>query len=315
MCRFLFSLFALFVAAAPGLPPANCDTLEGGGPGTVLSDTAGFCADTLALIEGRRLLEDERYDLARERLKESALSDNIYIRIRALLSLNELEVELENYDAARLYLEEYHVEAMQLFHRAMEMQHEMSEMMAVIDRRHRRSVGGAAIAAAFIVGGALLFFVLQRRRRVVSTVSGGRPVTDISDWSRYLTDAGAFRQTPLWAEITELAGQPRGRGARVMSLAKQEALERELAVGFAHFAVRLQSEYPSLTAGDVKLCCLSLAGLSTWARALCFGSTETNIGQQRKYKVKRKMELDPHGKPDPRGAALFDFIFGGGTIG
>ena len=302
MCRFLFALFA---SAALGLSPANGNIPEGNSRGAVLSDTVGFSADTLALIDGRRLLDEERYDLARERLKESALSDNIHIRIKALLYLNQLEVELENYDVARVYLEEYHIEAMRLFHHMMDMQNEMTEQMTMIDRRHRRLVGGVTGAAALILVGAVLLFMLQRRRRVVAKVS----ITNISDWHRYKADVKAFEQTGIFAEIVDLARQSRGRGARVMPLARQEALDRELAVVFAHFAVRLQSEYPSLTAGDVKLCCLSLAGLSTWARALCFGSTETNIIKQRKYKIKRKMELDANGRSDPRGTALFDFIF------
>ncbi len=270
MCRFLFALFA---ATVLGLSPANGNTLEDNSRGTVSSDTTGFSADTLALVDGKRLLDEERYDLARERLKESAQSDNIHIRIKALLYLNELEVELENYDAARVHLEEYHIEAMRLFHHVTDMQHEMTEQMATIDKRHRRLVSGVMCAAALILVGAVLVVVMQRRRRVVAKLSA----TDISDWHRYKADVKAFEQTGIYAEIVDLALQSRGRGARVMPLARQEALDRELAVGFAHFAVRLQSEYPSLTAGDVKLCCLSLAGLSTWARALCFGSTETNI--------------------------------------
>jgi hypothetical protein len=309
--RLLLALSILFAAAVLGLSSANGNAPESDLPTVALSDTIGLSADTLALIDGRRLLEQERYEVARQRLRESARSDNIYIRIRALLSLNELEMRLENYDAARLYLEEYHIEAMQLFHRAMEMQDEMSEQMAIIDRCHRRLVNSITGTIAFILGGSVLLLMLQRRRRVISQASDRRVATDISDWNRYKADAKAFKQTEIYVEIDTLAGQPRGRGARVLSLTKQETLDRELAVGFAHFAVRLQSEYPSLTAADVKLCCLSLCGLSSWGCALCFGSTETNIVKQRKHKMKHKIEVNADGKTDPRGMALFDFIFGG----
>ncbi len=187
MCRFVCALFA---SAALGLSPANGNIPEGNSRGAVLSDTVGFSADTLALIDGRRLLDEERYDLARERLKESALSDNIHIRIKALLYLNQLEVELENYDVARVYLEEYHIEAMRLFHHMMDMQNEMTEQMTMIDRRHRRLVGGVTGAAALILVGAVLLFMLQRRQRVVAKVS----ITNISDWHRYKADVKAFEQ-------------------------------------------------------------------------------------------------------------------------
>jgi hypothetical protein len=118
-----------------------------------------------------------------------------------------------------------------------------------------------------------------------------------------LADAEIFRRTALWDELSALAAQPAGRGARVMSASRMEVLDGELAVRFADMAERLRTGWPSLTAGDVKLCCLSLLPLSTFARALCFGSTETNIIKQRKHTIKKKLSAAP---PGP---ALFEFIF------
>jgi hypothetical protein len=48
---------------------------------------------------------------------------------------------------------------------------------------------------------------------------------------------------------------------------------------------------------------LSLAGLSSFGRALCFGSTETSIVKQRKHKIKRKMATNEGGRQ------LFEFIY------
>jgi hypothetical protein len=118
-----------------------------------------------------------------------------------------------------------------------------------------------------------------------------------------LIDAEIFKQTPIWAEVSALAAQPSGRDAKVLTTARQEVLDAELAVRFADFAGTLRGGYPSLTAGDVKLCCLSLLPLTPFGRALCFGSTETNIVKQRKHTVKKKLAVDA------RGQALFDFIF------
>jgi hypothetical protein len=80
-------------------------------------------------------------------------------------------------------------------------------------------------------------------------------------------------------------------------------LDGELAARFADFAATLREGWPTLTTGDVKLCCMSLLPLTPFARALCFGSTETNIIKQRKHTIKKKLAADT------RGRALFDFIF------
>lgn len=77
----------------------------------------------------------------------------------------------------------------------------------------------------------------------------------------------------------------------------------ELAETFSDFATTLRNTYPALTAGDVKMCCLSLLPLSPFGRALCYGSTETNIIKQRKHTIKKKLSADAPGH------ALFDLIF------
>ena len=283
-----------------------------------MSTAAAFgnppAADTTILVRGVELLRAERFDEAREDLIRSSQSDNPRIRAESFLYLNALEMQLENYDEALVYLKRYHTQALEFYEAAL---HEGQR----IKKRHNWLILGLMLVISVLVTGAVFFMhkkiaLLRKISAPAGTeksTSDGPRYTDISDWERYRVDAAKFRETAIYSEITELTGQPRGRGARVMSLVKQEALDRELAVGFAHFAVRLQSEYPSLTSGDVKLCCLSLAGLSHYAQALCFGSTETNIIRQRKYKIKRKMELDTNGTPDPRGVALFEYIFGVGT--
>jgi hypothetical protein len=186
----------------------------------------------------------------------------------------------------------------------------MYENERIEKRQNWVMVGFGLIVSIAAVG--MLFFVrkkfallrkallrkTQALARVEKTTSDKPLRIDIIEWERYRINAAKFHETAIYSEIMELAEQSPGRRAHVLPLARQEVLERELTVSFAHFAVRLQSDYPSLTAGDVKLCCLSLAGLSTWARALCFGSTETNIIRQRKHKIKQKID-----------GSLFEFIF------
>ncbi len=167
-------------------------------------------------------------------------------------------------------------------------------------------VGGVAVIG-FVVIGAVLFFVRRERRPKETQNAASIPKAvsehDISDWQRYLADAETFKQTDIWSELLSLAAQKPGREARVLSSARQEVLDGELARLFPDFSARLRSDYPALTAGDVKLCCLSLVPLSTFARALCFGSVESNIIKQRKHTIKKKLCTDA------RGRALFEFIF------
>jgi hypothetical protein len=217
------------------------------------------------------------------------------VRAESFLYLNALEIQLENYDAAMVYLQDYHTQALKLYEMAL---HENAR----IEERHNKMIIGLG-CVVFLSVVCMLFFMRRKFALFRKVLTPGQsldesPRVDISDWERYLADVARFRATAIYSEIAGLAGQSPGRKARVLSLSRQNALDRELAVVFAHFSVRLQREYPSLTPGDIKLCCLSLAGLSSWGRALCFGSTETNIIRQRKHNIKQK--LNP---------ALFEFIF------
>lgn len=297
-------------------------------------------ADTMALVEGLRLFEEERYDLARRQLIESASTQNPYIRAESFLYLNALEMELGNYGAARPWLERYHVEAMRLMRRAVDAEREMTEQAARLRRRHDLLIGGMIFLGVMLVAALLLFTrrrwgmgVLRARKQPgeeSGKESGERSTagwqtdpgrddphttphsphplrsaaeSDISEWKPYLIDAEIFKQTAIYAEIAELARQRPGREARVLPAVRQQVLETELAGRFSDFTARLRADYPALTAGDLKLCCLSLLPLSSFARALCFGSTETNIVKQRKHNIKKKMGSGG------RDRALFEFIF------
>ncbi len=287
--KFLRHIFIALVTVA-GVPVAGFAT------------AAEPAADTVVLIEGVQLLRDKQYDLARERLSRGALSDNIYIRAESNLYLNALEMELENYDEALIYLERYHSDAMKLLWRAAAAEEQMrihkEETIRSIASLKWIVVGGVCIVVVVVVS------AVYGRRRVRPHLQAGRPVIpDAAAWESCLAEAETFKQTPVYAEIARLAAQNPGREARVLSHSRQEALNGVLAETFDGFAATLREVCPALTAGDVKLCCLSLTGLSSFGRALCFGSTETNIIKQRKHKIKRKLASDDTGRE------LFEFIF------
>ena len=265
-------------------------------------------ADTVALAEGLRLYGEGLYELAREQLMESVNSNSTYIRAESYLYLNALEMDLGNYDAARPWLEKYHTEAIKLFRQTVDAEERISihreETVRSITGLRRFIVGVVCLVVLVI---AIVVFSMRRRQseaRNDPSEQTGPPVPpDISSWQRHLASAEIFMRTPVFAEIADLERQPADRRARVLSLSRQEVLDAELAETFPEFMAELRAAYPSLTAGDVKLCCLSLTGLSTFGRALCFGSTETNVVKQRKHKIKRKLTTDDAGRQ------LFDFIF------
>jgi hypothetical protein len=261
-------------------------------------------ADTLAMVAGLELFERGDYDLAREQLRVSARSESTWIRAESFLYLNALEMELGNYDAASLHLNRYHAETMRLMRDADE---RMARQTARLRRRQEIIVVVGIVFAVGVIGGGVW---LGRRKAGVlpPAKTDGNEMEDFSSRGvlesvSWLADAEGFKQTAVWAEIAELAAQRRGREARVLTTARQEVLDAELAERFAGFAAALREGWPALTGGDVKLCCLSLLPLSPFGRALCFGSTETNIVKQRKHTIKKKLG------EDERGRAMFDFVF------
>jgi hypothetical protein len=294
--------FALLAAATLGVAvagSASCAHRTERAPETEPKPST----DTVALVEGLRLFEEGRYALAREQLLVSAASPGAHIRAESYLYLNALEMELGNYDAARPWLEKYHSETVRLLRQSAEASARMEQQAARLRKRNDTLVVGilSLVAAAGVA------FVFVRRRRLGRETTNGSPadtaIERSPEWEKWLADVEVFKRTDIYAEIVELGAQTPGREARVLTLTRQQVLDGVLADVFSDFGTRLREEYPALTAGDVKLCCLSLAGLSPFARALCYGSTETNIVKQRKHTIKRKLAADA------RGRGLFEFIF------
>jgi tetratricopeptide (TPR) repeat protein len=295
----------LLAATIFGLIAVGCfscgrgeDTADGDSESRVFSD------DTLSLFEGRRLYGEGQYEMAREHLMRSIASESTYVRTESYLYLNALEMDLGNWEAARPWLEKYHAEAVKLFRQTADAQ----ERIEVHRQQTERSIAGLrwlVVGVICIVGLMAGIVVMERRRRVGTPTpdSTARNGMEQGEWEGWRAAAEAFMRTPLYDEIAELGRQTPGRHARVLPLARQQDLDVALGEYFPEFAARLREVCPGLTPGDVTLCCLSLTGLSTFGRALCFGSTETNVVKQRKHKIKQKLTTDPLGRQ------LFDFVF------
>jgi|GEM_PF-6481575 hypothetical protein len=297
-----------------------------------LSEAEGFYApenafeihsDSLDLQAGIASIERQEYDSACYYLLKSAESENIPIRTEAYLYLNFIETRLHNYDTALLYLEQYHKNAMLLFNRAMEAERvvqdqkeDFNSIVNVIENqsKRRRILIGIFIAALLIV----VFMVICREHKKYLIFSGkkNRELKQLTSeiklkmeekqaigYSSYLLQADIFKQTPIYATIKQLEKQQENGQCRVLTYERQDLLEKELDRVFENFQKELCEIDANLTANDIKLCCLSLLPLSTYAKAVCFGSTETNIIKQRKHYIKKKMTQESDN------VLLFDFIF------
>ena len=280
-------------------------------------------ADSLDLLEGIASAEREDYDKARTHLLRSAESENISVRAESYLYLNFIETRLRNYEKALTYLEHYHKNAMSLFTMANDAQREalyqkqeLNSILLTMEDQHKRRWVLSVAFLIVLLGVFLMWIYFERKKvyfffrkkkreldRLTSDIQSKEDEKSTISYHTYLLQADMFMQTPVYREIKQLEKQQRSRECRVLSYLKQEELQYEMDRAFEFFQHDLHSLGVNLTANDIKLCCLSLLPLSTYCKALCFGSTETGIIKQRKHYIKKKM------KQESDNASLFDFIF------
>ncbi|MBF6628680.1 MAG: hypothetical protein ITG04_09305 [Proteiniphilum sp.] len=280
-------------------------------------------ADSLELLEGIASIKREDYEKARTYLLKSAESENITVRTESYLYLNYIETRLKNYEKALIYLEHYHKNAMSLFTMANDAQREalyqkqeLNSILLTMEDQHKRRWVLSVALSIVLLGVFLMWIYLERKKvyfffrkkkreldRLTSDIQSKEDERSTISYHTYLLQADIFMQTPIYGEIKQLEKQQKSRECRVLTNSKQEQLQQELGRIFEFFQHDLNNLGANLTANDIKLCCLSLLPLSTYSKALCFGSTETGIIKQRKHYIKKKM------KQESDCALLFDFIF------
>jgi hypothetical protein len=294
-----------------------------------LCDRHALSRDTLWLRKGKEWLRkgidftESDYDSARVYLLRSARSADIPVKTESYLYLNFIETRLQNYDVALIYLEEYHKNAMLLFHRSLEIEdsvrnhrENIDSRIYSIDRQNRANLLLILLFSLIPAASIILMIRSQRKRPIPSpkekTAGTEKPDPAIQtekeaicsvNSNAYHLQAEMFRQTPIYAEIKELEKQHRDQYVRVLTYEKQDQLQRELDRFFGNFQEDLRRLDARLSRNDIKLCCLSLLPVNSFAKALCFGSTEINIIKQRKYYIKKKMT------EESANTQLFDFIF------
>lgn len=280
-------------------------------------------SDSLDLQKGIYYVEKSEYDSARYFLLKSAESPSIPIKTESYLYLNFIETRLQNYDLALVYLEQYHKNAMLLFNRALEAEDSIknhkdniNETINSIENQSKKELRIIIIFCVILVLIIFLLIYLQQKKlfifsnhrkaeldRLNSVIQLKIKKKQSLSYDAYLLQAETFKQTAIYAEIKDLETQQRNRNAKVLTNEKQHQLKQEIDRIFKNFQDELNGCGAKLTENDIKLCCLSLLPLSSYAKALCFGSTETNITKQRKHYIKKKMTEDSDN------SLLFDFIF------
>lgn len=282
--------------------------------------------DSVNLQEGIDLLAQKKYDKARKLLLLSSKSGDVAIKIQSFLYLNSLEVELKNYAQALVYLEAYHHQAMDLYHKAVKAEKEIQNHKVTIyqaiedfDKQQSKTFFWSIcllIGLMALIGFITIHFYRQKKHTHVYIKNKQNELDELNriielnqhktkktNRNAYLLQATAFMKTPIYEEIIELGKQKKDKNIKILTYNKQDILKEELDRIFNDFIQDLNDSEANLTENDIKLCCLSLLPLTTLTKALCYGSTEINIIKQRKHQIKKKLANKPEN------LSLFEFIF------
>lgn len=265
--------------------------------------------DSIELQKGINLLSQKKHDEARAHLIKSSQSENVIIKTESFLYLNSLETQLGNYPQALIYLEEYHRQALQLYCRAIEAEKNVQahketiqESIDNFDKKQNRAFSLAAIVMGCVIIIPVSTLIYYNRKKKKESVTDSRlqtrsnhtteprhTDTDLMKFSPFLIQAEIFKQTTIYKDIVELGQQEKTKAVKVLSYTHQATLQQELHASFKDFIASIRNLDANLTENDIKLCCLSLLPLTSFAKVLCYGSTEINIIKQRKHQIKKKL--------------------------
>ncbi len=100
-----------------------------------------------------------------------------------------------------------------------------------------------------------------------------------------------FFQTPIYKKIEKLSAQAtdQQKEIKVLTLTEQEILRKQVSEIYSEYIDYLHTQYPKMTEDDLLFSCLETAGLNAFTIALCFGNSNKQIVNQRRYRLKSKM--------------------------
>ncbi len=100
-----------------------------------------------------------------------------------------------------------------------------------------------------------------------------------------------FFNTPIYKKIEKLSTQvaEQQKEIKVLTLTEQEVLRKQVFEIYSEYIDYLHTQYPKMTEDDLLFSCLETAGLNTFTIALCFGNSNKQIVNQRRYRLKSRM--------------------------
>jgi len=100
-----------------------------------------------------------------------------------------------------------------------------------------------------------------------------------------------FFNTPIYKKIEKLSAQvaEQQKEIKVLTLTEQEILRKQVFEIYSEYIDYLHTQYPKMTEDDLLFSCLETAGLNTFTIALCFGNSNKQIVNQRRYRLKSRM--------------------------
>lgn len=100
-----------------------------------------------------------------------------------------------------------------------------------------------------------------------------------------------FKQSSIYEKIIILQEQreKREKERKIFTTKEQEALSSVIFDIYKKYIDRIKLNSPKLTNNDIILICLQMAGLDSLTIALCLGFTNTSTINQRKHRLKKKL--------------------------
>ncbi|MPM79146.1 hypothetical protein SDC9_126179 [bioreactor metagenome] len=100
-----------------------------------------------------------------------------------------------------------------------------------------------------------------------------------------------FRQSAIYKKINKLAKQDTAdkKKINVLNLSDQESLRDTIFAIYNDSITELRLRHPRLTDEDIIFLCLEKNNLPSSIIAYCFGSTNTQVIDQRRYRLKERM--------------------------
>ncbi len=109
-----------------------------------------------------------------------------------------------------------------------------------------------------------------------------------------------FSQSNIYKKIIALSTQEttNKKAMKVLTISEQETLKKEVNCIYTDYATYLKTEYPKLTEDDIFCLCLQEAQLSPQAIAISLGYSDTHPLNQRKSRIRKRMEEGETSKCD-----------------